>query len=221
MLGALRDEGAFRMPPSKVELYAAIRRESRAGMSGRAIGRKYRVGRRTVAKALSSAWPEPRKPLPPRASKLDPFKPAIDGMLTADLDAPRKQRHTITRIHRRLMDEHGRAGVSYPVVRAYVAVRKPQIRAEAGRGPAEVFVPQSHRPGEEAEVDFGEAVVRLGGEDVGCFLFCLRLSFSGKGSRCRAGKRPSSRATITRSGCWAGCRRGRSATTASRRRSRR
>jgi hypothetical protein len=68
------------------------------------------------------------------------------------------------------------AGVSYPVVRAYVAERKPRIRAEAGHGPAEVFVPQTHRPGEEAEVDFGEVVVRLAGEQVKCFLFCLRLS---------------------------------------------
>jgi hypothetical protein len=48
------------------------------------------------------------------------------------------------------------------------------------RAPAEVFVPQSHRPGDEAEVDFGEVVVRLAGADVKCFLFCLRLSFSGK-----------------------------------------
>jgi transposase len=149
-------------------------------MSGRGIEKKYRVGRRTIVRALSSAWPEPRQQLPPRASKLDPFKPVIDEILTADLDAPRKQRHTITRIYHRLMDEHGMADVSYPVVRAYVAGRKPQIRAEAGRGPAEVFVPQSHRPGDEAEVDFGEVVVRLAGEDTGCFLFCLRLSFSGK-----------------------------------------
>ena len=41
-------------------------------------------------------------------------------------------------------------------------------------------MPQSHRPGDEAEVDFGEVVVRLAGQDVGCYLFCLRLSFSGK-----------------------------------------
>src|ERR1700733_5886787 len=180
MLDALRDEGAFPVPPSKVELYAAIRRDARAGMSGRAIEKKYRVGRRTIVSAMASAWPEPRRQLPPRASKLDPFKPVIDEILTADLDAPRKQRHTITRIWHRLMDEHGMADVSYPVVRAYVAERKPQVRAEAGRGPAEVFVPQSHRPGDEAEVGFGEFVVRLAGADVKCFLFCLRLSFSGK-----------------------------------------
>jgi transposase len=168
------------MPQSKIELYAAIRRDSRAGMSARAIERKYRVGRRTIVKALASAWPEPRKKPPPRRSKLDLFKPAIDEMLRADLDAPRKQRHTITRIYRRLIDEHEMRDVSYPVVRAYVAERKPQIRAEAGRGPAEVFIPQSHRPGAEAEVDFGEIVVRLAGELVSCTLFCLRLSFSGK-----------------------------------------
>lgn len=168
------------MPPSKVELYAAIRRDARAGMSARGMEKKYRVGRRTIVKAVASAWPEPRKQLPRRASKLDPFKPAVDGFLKADLDAPRKQRHTVTRIFRRLIDEHGMQDVSYAVVRAYVAERKPQVRAEAGRGPAEAFVPQSHRPGDEAEVDFGEVVIRLAGQDVSCFLFCLRLSFSGK-----------------------------------------
>src|SRR5579862_3255251 len=113
MLDALRYEGASLVPPSKVELYAAIRRDARAGMSGRAIEKKYRVGHRTIVKALASAWPEPRKLLPPRASKLDSFKPAIDEILRADLEAPRKQRHTITRIWHRLMDEHGLADVSY------------------------------------------------------------------------------------------------------------
>jgi transposase len=169
------------MPPvPKVELYAAIRRDARAGMSARAIERKYRVGRRTIIKALASAWPEPRKKPPRRASRLDPFKPAIDEMLRADLDAPRKQRHTVTRIYRRLIEERRMRDVSYPVVRAYVADRRPRVRAEAGRGPAEVFLPQSHRPGAEAEVDFGEVAVRLAGEQVNCFLFCFRLSFSGK-----------------------------------------
>jgi hypothetical protein len=139
------------MPPtSKVELYAAIRRDARAGLSGRALERKYNVGRRTVVKALASAWPEPRKKPPPRPSKLDRFKPLIDEILHADLDAPRKQRHTVKRIFDRLIDEHGMADVSYQVVRAYVATRRPEIRAEAGRGPAEVFVPQAHRPGMEA-----------------------------------------------------------------------
>jgi transposase len=165
---------------SKVELYAAIRRDSRAGMSGRALEHKYGVGRRTVAKALASAWPEPRKPLPPRATRLDAYLPVIDQMLRVDLDAPRKQRHTVKRIFDRLVAEHGAVGVSYGMVRGYVARRRPEIRIEAGRGPPDAFIPQSHLPGVEAEVDFGDVAVRLRGEQVTCALFSFRLSYSGK-----------------------------------------
>jgi transposase len=115
-----------------------------------------------------------------QALETRPAQAAIDEVLRANLDAPRKQRHAITRIYDRLIAEHGMTDVSYPVVRAYVAERRPQIRADAGRGPVEVFVLQSHRPGAEAEVDFGEVAVQLAGEQVSCFLFCFRLSFSGK-----------------------------------------
>lgn len=165
---------------SKVELYAAIRRDSRAGLSKREIERKYQVGWRTVQAALSSAWPAPRKAYPKRASKLDQFKPLIDAMLRADLDAPKKQRHTVKRIYDRLIDEHRMSDISYRRVRDYVAERKPQIRVEAGRGPAQVFIPQTHRPGAEAEVDFGEVAIRLRGHLVCIHLFAFRMSFSGK-----------------------------------------
>jgi hypothetical protein len=37
--------------------------------------------------------------MPPRVSKLDDFKPIIDEFLRANPDAPRKQRHTVTRIY--------------------------------------------------------------------------------------------------------------------------
>lgn len=63
-IGVLGDRGVL-MPVSRVDLYAAIRRDARAGMSGRAMERKHGVGRRTIIKALASAWPEPRKK-PPR-----------------------------------------------------------------------------------------------------------------------------------------------------------
>lgn len=135
-------EGPPMPPMSKVDLFAAIRRDSRAGLSVRALARKYQVSRRMVR----SAWPAPRKPMPPRPSKLDAFKPVIDDILRADLDAPRKQRHTVKRIYDRLIAEHHMHDVSYAVVRAYVADRKPKIRVEAGRGPVNVFFPQTHRP---------------------------------------------------------------------------
>lgn len=44
---------------SRVELYAALRRESRAGMSNRALERKYGVGWRTVQKAQATPTDTP------------------------------------------------------------------------------------------------------------------------------------------------------------------
>ncbi len=164
---------------SKVELYAAIRRDHRGGLSMRELERKYGVTWRTVRKALDSAWPEPRKQLPPRATALDPFKPLIDEILRSDLDAPRKQRHTVTRIFHRLLEEH-EADVSYGMVRYYVAGRKQEILAESGKATVEAFVPQTHPPGMEAEVDFGDVTIKLAGELVTCSLFSFRLSYSGK-----------------------------------------
>ncbi|MDP3972574.1 MAG: hypothetical protein Q8P61_06670 [Candidatus Nanopelagicales bacterium] len=45
---------------------------------------------------------------------------------------------------------------------------------------AQVFVPQSHQPGEEAEVDFAELYVDLPQGRTKCYMFTLRLCFSGK-----------------------------------------
>src|SRR5258707_324835 len=72
-------------------------------------------------------------------------------------------RHAITRIFHRLIEEHG-ADVSYPMVRRYVSDRKPEILAASGQAPVEAFVLQTHLPGHEAEVDFGNVTVRLAGE---------------------------------------------------------
>lgn len=166
---------------SRLDLYAAIRRDAKAGLSKRALQRKHGVGYRTVAAALDSAWPKQPKPPPKRGSRLDAYRDVIDRWLRDDLDAPRKQRHTAKRIFDRLLDEHDAAGaVSYGMVRDYVATRRREIRIEAGREPANTFIPQTHLPGREAEVDFGEVVVRLRGELATCTMFSLRLSYSGK-----------------------------------------
>ncbi|KQV97013.1 hypothetical protein ASD08_47790 [Streptomyces sp. Root369] len=111
--------------------------------------------------ALESVWPAARKQLPPRISRLDPFKATIDQILREDLDAPRKQRHTVKRVFDRLIDEHDARGVTFSMVRAYIFHRRPEIRVEEGRGPPQAFVPQTHRPGDEAEVDIHEAFLGL------------------------------------------------------------
>ena len=102
-----------------------------AGKSARAIQREYRVSWTTVQKALGSAWPGERKHYPDRGSKIDGYRDVIDDILRADLDAPRKQRHTAKRIFDRLLDEHGRPTSRIRGAR-YMAVAA-EIRAEAGR----------------------------------------------------------------------------------------
>ncbi|MGW2035613.1 hypothetical protein [Streptomyces sp. NPDC001811] len=60
---------------SKVDLYAAIRRGYRGGLTLRALQRKYNVTWRTVRQAVDGQWPEPRKQRRRRESRLDPYKP--------------------------------------------------------------------------------------------------------------------------------------------------
>ncbi|MGH3716131.1 MAG: IS21 family transposase [Micromonosporaceae bacterium] len=169
------------MARSRVELYEAIRRDHRRGVSIRGLAERYGVHRRTVRHAIDSAAPpQPRKAPARAAPRLEPFKAAIDAMLRTDLDAPRKQRHTVRRVLARLVTENNAGDLSYSTVRDYVARRRAEITAEAGRLRQEAFILQTHRPGEEAEVDFGEVWIRLAGKPTKIYLFALRMSYSGK-----------------------------------------
>ncbi len=118
--------------------------------------------------------PAKRSPVGRSAPKLGAYRAVIDGWLEADRDAPRKQRHTAKRIHRRLVDEHG-ADVAEPTVRDYVRARKRLMGWPVG----EVHVPQVHAAGEGAEVDWGQATVELAGIPTTVHLFVMRASFSG------------------------------------------
>jgi transposase len=166
-----------------MELFAAIRFDwQRHGSSIRSLADKYGVHRRTVRQAIESVIPPDRR-APARATPvLDAVRGWVDAMLAEDLEAPRKQRHTARRIFERLVDEHG-VQVSYSYVAKYVHRRRAQIAVEArGRaGVVDGFVPQTHRPGAEAEVDFADAWVWLDEVLTKCFLFTLRLSYSGRG----------------------------------------
>jgi len=64
--------GARVLPNSKVDLYAAIRRDARTGMAMRALMRKYGVGYKTVQRALTSALPGSRKKMRPQATRWTP-----------------------------------------------------------------------------------------------------------------------------------------------------
>lgn len=114
----------LRKPP-KQELFALIRRDAREhGLSARALADRHGAGMRTVRQALQSPRPAPRKPLPPRGSRLDPFAPALDAMLRAEQQAQPRQRRTVVSIHRELIATHGADGISYHMVRKYVTGRR-------------------------------------------------------------------------------------------------
>jgi transposase len=164
-----------------VELFAAIRRDARVEeCSIRELADRYHVHRRTVRQALASAIPPPRKTPARTSPRLEPFKGLIDEMLCSDLDAPKKQRHTARRILARLVDEHGASELSYSTVRDYVRKRRSEIAAEAGKPIEEGFVPQTHPPAAEGEVDFHDLWVILRGVKTKTALFTMRLSFSGR-----------------------------------------
>jgi len=159
-----------------MEQFEQIRRDrEREGLSIRALAERHGVHRRAVRQALESAVPPAKRaPVSRPAPKLGAYRAVIDEWLLADRVAPRKQRHTAKRIHRRLVDEHG-ADVAEVTVRQYVRKRKRELGWPVG----DVFVPQVHAPGAEAEVDWGEAIVEFPDGPMKVHLFVMRASFSG------------------------------------------
>lgn len=162
---------------SRVELFEAIRNDARVeGLSIRELAERHNVHRRAIRQALDSALPPPRKPYPARRRPaIEAWTTVIDGWLIADQDAPRKQRHTARRVWQRLVAEHG-ATCSEVTVSRYVTRR----RVELGVVDIEVCIPQTHPPGAEAEVDFGEFYSWVAGQWIKCWMFVMRLSCSGK-----------------------------------------
>jgi transposase len=159
-----------------MEQFEQIRRDrDREGLSIRALAERHGVHRRAVRQALASPLP-PAKGSPEHRSapKLGEYRELIDEWLVADLQAPRKQRHTAKRVWRRLVDEHG-VDVAETTVRDHVRKR----RRALGLAPREVFVPQAHAAGVTAEVDWGQADVDLGGAQTRVHLFFMRSCFSG------------------------------------------
>ena len=138
-----------------MELYARVRRAVVVDkMSEREAARQFGLARETVRKMLRySVPPGYRRQQPVRRPKLDAWIGTIDQILEDDKAEGKKQRHTAKRIFERLRDEHSYTG-GYTIVKDYVRLRKLSQR--------EMFVPLAHPPG-DAQADFGEAMVVIGG----------------------------------------------------------
>ena len=83
-----------------------IRRLGREGKNVSEIARAVGVCRDTVYKYLKADDLSPKIPVRKgRKSKLDPYRPPVESWLDEDRECWRKQRHTASRIWRRLADE--------------------------------------------------------------------------------------------------------------------
>lgn len=136
-----------------VDQHARIRQLHRDGLTVRQIAAQLRHSSKTILKVLAGPLPDPLAPPPARVAPVfGPFRAVVDGILTADESAPRKQRHTAQQIFRRLVAEHAFPG-SYATVQRYLKARRLDRR--------DTFIPLDHRPGVRAEADFGHIHVDL------------------------------------------------------------
>ena len=154
----------------QLELYGRVRYAVIIqGMSRREASRVFSVDRRTVDKMLLfSVPPGYRRKKTPARPKLDPFVGIIDQILEDDTKRLKKQRHTSKRIFERLRDEYGFTG-GLTIVKDYIFAARQRQR--------EMFIPLSHSPG-DAQADFGEADVVIGGDQYRAHYFVMTLPHS-------------------------------------------
>lgn len=123
------------------------------GVSKREMLRRTGLHWRTLEKILSnSVSPGYQRSAPIGRPKIGPYLGKIQEILTADKQMHRKQRHTAKKVWEELQ-KVGFTG-QYTIVKDAVRALKKQSK--------EVFMPLLHLPG-EAQMDFGEALVKMGG----------------------------------------------------------
>jgi len=155
-----------------VEQREAIRRAYYVDKcSIRQIARDLHCSRKTVAKAIAAAAPARYTRTAPRpAPLLGPFKARLEQLLAERERQPPKQRYTTAKLYE-LLHAEGYQG-SPSRLRGYLSERKRALRSPA------TFLPLEFDPAQDAQVDWGEAVASIAGQQVTVQLFVMRLCFS-------------------------------------------
>jgi transposase len=139
----------------------------------REIGREMGHGYWTVRKALENSAPQPYTLNEAKeAPKLGAYKAQVEALLAENERLPRKQRYTSGKIYRTIRQAGYQGAES--TVRYYVSQRRKALRRPT------VYLPLSYDAGVDAQVDWGEATVIMGGEPVVVQLFIMRLCYSRK-----------------------------------------
>jgi transposase len=158
----------------KVDKIERIRRAYyMEGKSMRQIAREYHHSRHTIKKALASpeessyALKEARE-----APVLGPYKARITELLAENEQLPGKHWLTGHRIFQ-LLQQDGYQGSESGVLVYLWQLRKAKRQVK-------VYLPLEFEPGEDGQVDWGQAEVILAGEQVTVQIFVLRLCYSRK-----------------------------------------
>jgi len=137
----------------------------------RQIARELHHSREMVKAAIESAEPVTYTPKKPRSAPvLGPYMARIDELLEENERLPRKQRRTCRKIYEEIQSA-GYTG-SESRVRGYIAGKRGTKKKR------KVYIPLEFDPGEDAQVDWGEAAVILDGAEATVQLFLMRLSYS-------------------------------------------
>ncbi len=140
------------------------------GLSQNEVAQRLGHSKRSVKRALDNPEPRPYTLSGPRKSPVvEAVRPIVQQWLQDDQSKPRKQRHTQTRIYERLRDEYQFTGSRRTIS---TLVNKLQ-----GKTP-EVFCPIDHPLAGEVQIDWGQAIVNLSGQQTKVMIFCARSAYS-------------------------------------------
>src|SRR6266567_5429444 len=139
--------------------------------SMRQIAQEEGYSRPTIEKAIANQSTNPYHLRRPKPSPIfGPYQGRVEALLHQNESLPRKQRYTVHRIFEVIRGEGYQGSESR--IRQYVAA---SLRAQH---PPELFLPLEFEPGQDAQVDWGEAVATIDGKSQKVQFFVMHLCYS-------------------------------------------